>query len=147
MLTWLHANLAGLLRAFVLLKWKVTLQGAESFIKRTFFQTYLAPKPFLQEHPLGLMCPRAHFGNYCRSHGESLKAFKQSQGIYLVFGKTVGWTGGVKTETEKALNRLLQKRSRAPCQPGPVPATISARSELAVRREAPPGTLLQGSWR
>lgn len=67
MLTWLHANLAGLLRAFISLKWNVTLQGVESFIKRAFFQTYLAPKPFLQEHPLGLMCPRAHFGNYCRS--------------------------------------------------------------------------------
>lgn len=107
MLTWLHANLAGLLRAFILLKWNMTLQGWKASLKEHFFfQTYLAPKPFLQEHLLGLMCPRAHFGNDCLGYGEALKAFKQSQGIYLVFRKTVGWTAGVKTEAEKALRRL-----------------------------------------
>lgn len=104
--TRLHADFTGLLRAFIMLKWNVSLQGMEGSTKE-HFQTYLAPNPFLQEHPLGPMCPRAHFENYCFcSHGESLKAFKQTQKIEWVFRKTVGWTGGAKTEAEKSLGRL-----------------------------------------
>ena len=54
----------------------------------------------------------------------------------LCLGKTVGWTGGAKSEAEKALRRLNQQcakeeqsppASQAPCQ-----SKVSVLSELAV---------------
>lgn len=121
MLTWLHANLAGLLRAFISLKWNVTLQGVESFIKRAFFQTYLASKPFPQEHPLGLMCPRAHFGNYCRSYGASLKAFKRSGDLLGVWeDRWVDWRSqdrGRKSTQEAESTVAKEEQSPVPAWP------------------------------
>ena len=74
-----YANLAGLLRALIMLMWTVSLEAVRSSSEE-HFPNLFAPQATSSGVSLGTDMPH-HFWNYCCSCGESLQAFKQNQRI------------------------------------------------------------------
>lgn len=74
-----YANLAGLLRALIMLMWTVSLEAVRSSSEE-HFPNLFAPQAVSSGVSLGTDMPH-RFWNYCCSCGESLQAFKQNQRI------------------------------------------------------------------